>query len=215
MADTSGALPAGTPLARDPGMRAREEARGPAKTPSYSASHETNSLGAAAQKYTDLYMAFGWRLRHNVRRSLTIWHAGPPAKRLLLPRRGTCWHYEDERRGLDWRHRMLAHDHAIAVLVEHGRSPETNNPARAWCETLPAISGRRKFKVDNAWRFCPVWRSATRRLAKLRARFSITTSPSPSSQPITRWQRYATQSFGQECAWPAAIGSVQGVPLRS
>ena len=45
-------------LARDPGMRAREEARGPAKTPSYSASEVTNSLGAAARKYTDLYMAF-------------------------------------------------------------------------------------------------------------------------------------------------------------
>ncbi len=45
-------------LQRDHDMRVREEMRGPAKIPLPTPSLETNSLGMAARKYTDLYMAF-------------------------------------------------------------------------------------------------------------------------------------------------------------
>ena len=131
-------------LARDPGMRAREEARGPAKTPSYSASEVTNSLGAAARKYTDLYMAF---------RDGEIAAQRAPVPDDLTRRaadiKGFVYFLDAAHVGITkmsdgaWIGDTACptHDHAIAVLVEHGRSPETNNPARAWCEEAGSLPG--------------------------------------------------------------------------
>lgn len=44
-------------LARDPGIRAREEACGPAQPPQIADASPGDSLGVAARKYIELYMA--------------------------------------------------------------------------------------------------------------------------------------------------------------
>ncbi|MFL2541618.1 MAG: Fe-S protein [Candidatus Latescibacterota bacterium] len=131
-------------LRRDPSMRMHEEARGPAKIPLPTPSSETNSLGAAARKYTDLYMAF----RDG---EIAAQRAPVPddLERRAADIKGFAYFLDAAHVGITemsetaWTADApgLAHSHAIAVLVEHGRLPETNNPARAWCEDAGSLPG--------------------------------------------------------------------------
>ena len=125
-------------------MRMHEEARGPAKIPLPTPSSETNSLGAAARKYTDLYMAF----RDG---EIAAQRAPVPddLERRAADIKGFAYFLDAAHVGITemsetaWTADApgLAHSHAIAVLVEHGRLPETNNPARAWCEDAGSLPG--------------------------------------------------------------------------
>jgi ferredoxin len=131
-------------LRRDPSMRMHEEARGPAKMPLPTPSSETNSLGAAARKYTDLYMAF----RDG---EIATQRAPVPddLERRAADVKGFAYFLDAVHVGITKMSETAwiadtpvpAHSHAIAVLVEHGRLPETNNPARAWCEDAGSLPG--------------------------------------------------------------------------
>ncbi|MBO88068.1 MAG: Fe-S protein [Rickettsiales bacterium] len=131
-------------LQRDPSMRVREETRGPAKMPLPTPSLETNSLGMAARKYTDLYMAF----RDG---PIAAQHAPVPEDlaRRAADIKGFVYFLDAAHVGITKMSEMAwiadtphpAHDHAIAVLVEHGRLPEANNPARTWCEDAGSLPG--------------------------------------------------------------------------